>query len=470
MALLDVAGKTLTLKIVYCGCALGGKTTNLVTLHRLTDPDGRHGLVSIATNDDRTLFFDLLPFDLGQVGGFEVRAKVYTVPGQVHYELTRRQVLAGADGVVLVVDSSAEAAEANRWALDNLRFNLKSNGLDPEGLPTVVQWNKRDLSTARPVSELEAELNPRKLPSFEAVATTGAGVVETFEAILTASIVGAYARSGRPAPAAADVARVVATALEQASARAPRLDRGGERPAVAYDHRMDVHAYRESWAEQGRDRRIVDQETLLAEAVQTNMELAERLDEVRVVERSRDRCRGMLEALGRLGAVLPDPGAAPVPPGAMAELLGGCGRRRGSVLLFRPGETTMEEREVVPGGRDPLNGATAASLGSAAFRLSQCPELRVVEDLDGQVFFGQAPPHAGGLASALIAPLRCDGIAFGALVVYGEVGEEPFEAAERDYWGAVASFLALSLHWRALRHKLSRPDLAASSEKARPAR
>lgn len=461
MALLDVANKTLTLKIVYCGCALGGKTTNLVTLHRLTDPDGRHGLVSIATNDDRTLFFDLLPFALGQVGGCEVRAKVYTVPGQVHYELTRRQVLAGADGVVLVVDSSAEAAEANRWALDNLRFNLRSNGLDPDHLPIVLQWNKRDLPTARPVAELETDLNPRKLPSFEAVATTGAGVVETFGEILAASMVGAYAKSGRPAPPVADVTRLVATALEQARARAPRLARGCEQPAVAYDRRMDVHAYRENWAERGRDRRIVDQETLLAEAVQTNMELAERLDEVRTAQRSRDRRGGMLEAIRRLAAVLPDPAAAPVPPGAMADLLSGCGRRRGSVLLFRPGETKMEEREVVPAGPDPLNGATAASLGSAAFRLSQCPELRLVENLDGEVFFGQTPPHAGGLASALIAPLRCDGIAFGALVVYGEIEEEPFDAAERDYWRTAASFLALSLHWRALRRKL-----AARSEKA----
>ncbi len=470
MALLDVARKTITLKIVYCGCALGGKTTNLITLHRLTDPDGRHGLVSIATNDDRTLFFDLLPFELGQVGGLQVRAKVYTVPGQVHYELTRRQVLAGADGVVLVVDSSAEAAEANRWALDNLRFNLKANGLDPDKLPTVLQWNKRDLPGARPVAELEAELNARKLPSFEAVATTGAGVMETFGAILAAAIASAYARSGHPAAAAPDVARLVAQALEQARARAPKLDRGGAQAAIAYDHRMDVQAYRESWAERGRDRRIVDQETLLAEAVQTNMELAERLDEVRVAKRSRDRRGGMLEAIGRLAGVLPDPAAAAVPPGAMADLLNGCGRRRGSVLLFRPGESTMEEREVVPGGRDPLNEAIAASLGSAAFRLAQCPDLRVVENLDSEVFFGQAPAGAAGLASALVAPLRCDGIAFGALVVYGEIEEEPFDEAERDYWRVAASFLALSLHWRALRHKLSRAELAACAGRSNESR
>jgi signal recognition particle receptor subunit beta len=466
VAILDVARKTITLKIVYYGCALGGKTTNLVTLHRLTDPEGRHGLVSIATNDDRTLFFDLLPFDLGQVGGLQVRAKVYTVPGQVHYELTRRQVLAGADGIVLVVDSSPEAADANRWALENLRFNLKANGLDPERLPTVLQWNKRDLPEARPVRDLEADLNPKKLPAFEAVATTGAGVLETFSSILTASILNAYGRAGRPVAPAAEIAQIVERALEQARSRVPKVEPAAEPPAVTYDHRMDVTAYRERWAERGRDRRIVDQEALLAEAVQTNMELAERLDEVRETRRGLDRRGAMLEAIGRLAVQLPDPGASPIPRGTMAGLLEAAGRSRGSILLFRPPEQEMEEREVVPGGRDPLNSATAASLGSAAFRLAQGAELRVVESLDEEVFFGQPPPHAAGLVSALIAPLRCDGVAFGALVVYSHVEEEPFEAAEKEYWRTAASFLSLSLHWRALRRKLVRFEPAGAGEKA----
>ena len=105
MAVIDVAGKTLTVKLVYYGCALSGKTTNLQTLHRLTDPDRKQGLVSIATYDYRTLFFDLLPMDLGQVGGLAVKVKLYTVPGQVHYEVTRRQVLQATDGVILVADS-----------------------------------------------------------------------------------------------------------------------------------------------------------------------------------------------------------------------------------------------------------------------------------------------------------------------------------------------------------------------------
>ena len=127
MAVVDVQSRTITLKIVYFGCALGGKTTNLVTLHRLTDPNSASGLVSIATKDDRTLFFDLLPMNLGQIGAMQVKVKLYTVPGQVHYELTRRQVLGGADGVVMVVDSSPDQEKSNQWAVENLRLNLRAN-------------------------------------------------------------------------------------------------------------------------------------------------------------------------------------------------------------------------------------------------------------------------------------------------------------------------------------------------------
>ncbi len=467
MAVLDVAHKTITLKVVYYGCALGGKTTNLVTLHRLTDPDGQHGLVSIATRDDRTLFFDLLPMELGQVGGLTVNVKIYTVPGQVHYELTRRQVLSGTDAVVLVIDSSPSEVKSNQWAADNLRLNLKGSGYDPDQTPIVLQWNKRDLPGARTVAELSADLNTRGLPAFEAVATSGAGVIETFACALKMAIRQAYARSGRTIATPEVLDRTVDLALEQARAREPSLP---EPAAAAFEHRVDMAAYQDKWAEHGRDRRILDQETLLSEAVQTNMELAERIDGLRGVQSSSERRAAMLGALSRLAPALSDPAGTALPPGLMKALLEACGRSRGSLLVFRPNEKTMDEREVVPEGRDPMNAAVAASLGSAAHRLCQGDSPRWVEDLSGEVFFDASPPGAEGVVSALVLPLRCDGAAFGGIVVYIAVQESPPDDAEREFWTTCGTLISLSLHWRGLRRRLTQAAAAAPPVSSQGAR
>jgi signal recognition particle receptor subunit beta len=457
LAIVDLAGKRVTLKVVYYGCAQAGKTMSLISLHRLTDPGSQHGLVSIATKDDRTLFFDLLPMDLGRVGGLSVLVKVYTVPGQVHYEVTRRQVLAGADAVIFVVDSSPSETKTNRWMVENLRLNLRSNGLDPERISIVLEWNKRDLKDARPVAELAAELNPKGYPAYETVATTGAGVVEAFAAALKAALQQAYMRAGRASTTPEALEHTVDLALEQARARAPELPASQS----VFDHRVDMAAYQERWAEQGRDRRIIDQETLLSEAVKTNMELAERLDDLQSVQAGEERGRSMLQALSRLAPALADPGNNAPLKGLMPMLLKASGRSRGSLLVFRPGEAVMDEREVVPGGKDPLNAAVAPSLGSAAYRLCQGTSIRRIDDLMSEVFFDAAPPEAEGVLSALIAPLALDGVGFGALVVYGAVQEPPPGSCETMFWETCAILTSLSLHWRGLRRKLSRPETPA---------
>jgi signal recognition particle receptor subunit beta len=451
-----MTGKAITLKIVYYGCALGGKTTNLITLHRLTDPDGRQGMVSIATKDDRTLFFDLLPMELGQVAGFALRVKVYTVPGQVHYELTRRQVLAGADGVVLVIDSAPDLQKENLWALENLGFNLKANGLDPDQTPLILQWNKRDLPNARPVADLQAELNPHGLPAHESVATTGAGVAETFAAVLKAAIRITCAKSDRTSIPDEVIDETVDRALEEALAREPSLTEPSQDPA--FEHRTDTDAYREEWADKGRDRRILDQEALLGEAVQTGMELAERFDGLRDVQSLNERLGKMVEALREIAVQVIDPSGPSLPDGVMSALLRASGRKRGSILLFRPNESVMDEREVVPEGKDPLNALVVPSVGSAAHRLCQGKTPRHIEDLASEVFFETVPPEAQGIASCLVAPLYCDGVSFGALVVYASMDEPALGAAEREYWGTAATMTGLSLHWRGLRRKLARGE------------
>ncbi|MCP3979335.1 MAG: hypothetical protein GY716_08405 [bacterium] len=454
-----MAQRAVTLKIVYYGCALGGKTTNLVTLHRMADPQGRERLMSLATKNDRTLFFDLLPLELGKIEGLRVRIKVYTVPGQVHYEVTRRKVLAGTDGVVLVMDSGADKHRSNAWALENLRHNLKLNGLDPDVLPIVLQWNKRDLPDAVPVSEMESMLNQKGLVSHESIATTGAGVVETFAIAVKAAIASAYTTAGKKAPDPEALERSVDLALAPARSNAPACPR---EETTAFEHRFDSEAYHEDWAGKGRDRRIIDQETLLSEAVQTGMELAERLDDLGGAKALGDRRSGMIVALSGLMAVLSDADHAPVPSDLMSRLLEATERSRGSLLLFKSGQDVMEERQVVPAGADPLNQAVAPSIGSAAYRLCLGNKSRYVEDVQSEVFFGVCPPGADDLSSCFVAPVVCEGAAFGALVTYGAVHERAIDTAERDFWTVAALMFGLSLHWRGLKQKLQRLEPAAT--------
>jgi signal transduction histidine kinase len=180
--------RTLHTKLVYYGPALGGKTTNLKALHRLTDPDARERLVAINTADDRTLFFDLLPFELGSLLGYKVAIKLYTVPGQVRYDATRRIVLAGADAVVFVADSVPDREQDNRQSWDNLRLNMRANRLDPAAVPILVQLNKRDLGGAAPAAAMERWFGLPEGAGHLAAATNGDGVLETLIAASRAMV------------------------------------------------------------------------------------------------------------------------------------------------------------------------------------------------------------------------------------------------------------------------------------------
>jgi len=189
--------RVVTAKIVYYGPALGGKTTNLEAIHRFTDPEQKTTLLSLKTEGDRTLFFDLLPFDLGNLLGFRFGFKLYTVPGQHKYGATRKKVLEGADGVVLVADSQASKAEENKKSLMDLRSNLKANGINPDATPLVLQYNKQDLADLLTVKELEADLNLRNNLSFAAIAIRGKGILETLAGIIKEVIHAAVTSQGR---------------------------------------------------------------------------------------------------------------------------------------------------------------------------------------------------------------------------------------------------------------------------------
>ncbi len=184
MVVVSYSGKEINAKLVYYGAGLSGKTTNLESIYEAVPDTSRGKMVSMKTQSDRTLFFDLLPLDLGEIMGFKTRFLLYTVPGQVFYNATRKLVLKGADAIVFVADSEVGKMEENKESLANLRANLAEYNLSLDSLPWVIQYNKRDLPNLYTVEELNAELNPGgKVPFFEAVATQGKGVFETFRGI-----------------------------------------------------------------------------------------------------------------------------------------------------------------------------------------------------------------------------------------------------------------------------------------------
>jgi mutual gliding-motility protein MglA len=180
MSIVNTRDKTINTKIVYYGTGLGGKTTSLKCVHSILDPDDRVKMVSLKTDEERTLFFDFLPVDLGVLGGYKIKIQGFTVPGQVKYNLTRKYVLMGADAVVFVADSQASRMEENVLSMANLGENLLANGLNINEIPVVLQYNKRDLPDAAPIADLERHLNGRGWPSVGTEATQRSGVFDAF--------------------------------------------------------------------------------------------------------------------------------------------------------------------------------------------------------------------------------------------------------------------------------------------------
>jgi signal recognition particle receptor subunit beta len=183
MSMINYASREINCKIVYYGTGLGGKTTNLEYIYSRVNPDTKGKMISLATESERTLFFDFLPIDLGEVRGFKTRFHLYTVPGQVYYNASRRLILKGVDGLVFVADSQASRAEANIESMHNLYENLETYGYDLENIPFAIQYNKRDMPNVLPMEELRAQINPMGVPDFEGIAIEGKGVFETLSCV-----------------------------------------------------------------------------------------------------------------------------------------------------------------------------------------------------------------------------------------------------------------------------------------------
>ncbi len=290
MVQFNFSERTIKAKVVYYGPAQSGKTTNLEQVHVLTDPAGNNRLVSLNTAQDRTLFFDLLPFSLGTVSGYDFQVQLYTVPGQVQYNATRRVVLAGADAVVFVADSRKSMVKDNLAAFENMKVNLLANRLVPEKVPLVLQWNKRDMADLQSEAEMTKSLNPWGRSAIPAVAFKGQGVMDTFTTIvqqmLQAIAVKYNLKEKGLDPAAVPelVAGAFESLMKQAASARPQAVEGGPAPAppspakVVLTQMPDASVGPAS-AAASPDGGLVAEE-LLARSIKSNVEMAEALSTI----------------------------------------------------------------------------------------------------------------------------------------------------------------------------------------------
>jgi signal recognition particle receptor subunit beta len=315
MVQFNFSERTIKAKVVYYGPPQSGKTTNLEQIHRLTDPDGQNRLISLNTAQDRTLFFDLLPFSLGTVSGYDFKIQLYTVPGQVQYNATRRVVLAGADAVVFVADAQKSMTRENVSAFENMKVNLLANRLVPEKVPLVLQYNKQDLAPLLARDELDHALNPWGKKAFPAVAARGEGVLDTFVAVVQ-DMLGAIAVKYNLREKGLDpdaVPEIVSDAFAALLRRSPGSPASRPVPAEAAKSHARVVISQSAAAEPAYPGQVGPEvspvsEELLHRAIRSNVELAEALGQlVREVNAGLAVIQAQADALA--GGAAPAPAA-----------------------------------------------------------------------------------------------------------------------------------------------------------------
>ena len=443
MVQFDNQYRQVKLKVVYYGPGLCGKTTCLQFVHRVTDPQRRTKLYTLNTASDRTLFFDLLGLDLGRVRGYRLMLQLYTVPGQVQYNATRRAVLAGCDGVMFVADSQRALARANQDSLANLAENLKANGLDPDTVPVVFGYNKRDLPDVLSRSELDEALNGRGYPVFETVATSGAGVVEAFSAIAQATVLSVADRLGLSAQPDA-LNRVVANVN---NALLPLTRRA---LAAAVESAVVVHP-----AAKGED---LHEEDLITEAVRANLAMTDlnmRLDRLTTdLERTVSNLRSINE-FGRLMTLAREP--EEVTAGFLDRLLAELRVACGSLLLV---DQNGELVEILRRGmaNDPLARREAGGKSPAEVILaSRQPLITRVDEVEPAQLI-ESPwmeeVRNLNLIGVLAVPLVAQDRPVGLVTAFADNARGPFEDEELELATAMganaATALANARAWRSL--------------------
>jgi len=421
MVQFDNQYRQIKIKIVYYGPALGGKTTCLQHIHRVTDPQRRTKLYSLNTASDRTLFFDLLSLNLGRIRGYRLAMQLYTVPGQVQYNATRRAVLSGADGVVFVADSQVDQREANIQSLENLWENLAANGIERDSLPLVLLYNKRDLSPLLTIDEMASDLADGGVPGYPSVAVSGEGVMEAFAAISerTLAAVADKLGVGTNPQAVERLQQQVRIALE------PYVD-DDEAPTDG-GGRDDAQVAVTTPA--GTASQPLSQEVLVGEAVRANMAMTDlnaRLDTLRAqLERKVQALAGITEFGTRVADERDPPAVLRTLLKTAIPML----RVQGAAVMVVPGSGQMREAVVHGFERDPLL-ATPDEAGeplAVALLEDRRPQL-IARDLEGESpSFRIAAVEAAGFRSAVAAPMVAHGRLVGVLTAYGGPGRAPLD-------------------------------------------
>jgi signal transduction histidine kinase len=420
MVQFDNQNRQIKIKIVYYGPAVGGKTTCLQHIHRVTDPERRTKLYSLNTANDRTLFFDLLSLNLGRIRDFRLVLQMYTVPGQVQYDATRRTVLAGADGVVFVADSQTAQRQSNLDSLLNLRENLAANGVESAAMPLVFQYNKRDLESILSIEEIEAELNADRHASFGSVATRGEGVLEAFIKIgeLTLTAVAERLGIGDSPQSLKQLQRQMTKAMR------PYLE--APPPEAADDVEISLPAG------QGDGTGVYRDQDLVAEAVRSSLEATDLSSRLQLAQRQLEHRVREMESISEFGRAVSNERD----PAAVLRLLIRTAIRllhvSGASVLVRNGSDTLREAVLHGFEADPLMQHSEHDGQSVAKSLlaarTPCLVARSLED-DSQAWPLVAVEGAG-FASAAVVPLLAQDKALGLLVAYAD--EERRDLDEGD--------------------------------------
>ncbi len=439
MSVVNLREKIIHAKVVYYGPPLGGKTTSLKHIHRVMDPEGRTSLISLNTDQDRTLFFDFLPIGLGRVGDFTLKVQGFTVPGQVKYLLTRRYVLRGADAVVFVADSRESVGDANLASLRDLRENLGVNGLDFDSIPLVLEYNKRDEKPVMAVEEMDRLLNGRGVPRFETVATAGTGVLDAFSSVtmtMIERICAEYRLGGAKDVAAAvraSLARIQAASLAAAARGAPAPD--PSRSSVVILESAGVSGEGE------------EAQQLLERALASNVRVAELLTEVQQARTELESRVAELQALYRVGSAAAasldeDRVVATVVEGAAVAL----GTGHASILLRDEEDGSLRERGVHGFLYDPLVAGSSTADGLLpVLDLLASPEPVAVTDQGPPGVLESIRAREPSVRAAVAAPLRVREETRGLLVVYYTgAGADPGEAS-CQFLGTLAASVSVAL-------------------------
>jgi signal transduction histidine kinase/signal recognition particle receptor subunit beta len=443
MVQFDNQYRQIKIKIVYYGPAVGGKTTCLQHIHRALDPQRRTKLYSLNTAADRTLFFDLLSLNLGRIRGYRLALQLYTVPGQVQYNATRRTVLAGADGIVFVADSQLEQEQANSESLENLWENMAANGLDRQTVPLVLQYNKRDLDPIMPLEQMQQALNSDQVPSFPTVATEGTGVLEAFAAIGERTLASVADKLGVGTnPQAIDRLQ-----QQMRNAIRPFLD-DGEMPQRHDDVEVIVPE------DPVDSEQPLTEDTLVSEAVRANMAMTDLNTRLDNLSRQLDRKVRVMASISEFGRAVSNERD---PAKVLRRLITDAIRLlqvQGASVLIIPSSGELREAVVHGFKRDPLLAAEHAADGSLAGHILNDRVPRLITDgLNGSGNEAWLEALEGtGFASALAVPLLTQEREVGLLTTYGDTERTALDEDDLQLAAVLGSTAAMgyanSIAWR----------------------